>query len=193
MRESTPSYKEFQSGNMAGLYRSFYRPLISFATSYLGPECAYLAEDVVQESFFKTYLRKDYLANSSSLKSYLYHTVRNTSLNILKKRNSHEKYLEAAEESEADITRKIIEEETFRLLFEAINELNPHHREVLELSYFEGLKNAEIAQRLGISEIAVKKRKAKLLQNLRNILKEKGLTLSLITFLLSNLSSNLPS
>ena len=186
-------YEDFRCGKIAGLYHSFYRPLTSFAQQYLGDDYAFLAEDVVQEAFFQTFLRKEQIVNPSSLKSYLYHSVRNASLNILRKRNARGNYLKAAEESEADISHRIIEEETFRLLSEAIGELSPGHREVLEMSYFDGLKNAEVAQRLGISEIAVKKRKAKMLQALRQILSDKGMTLVAISMLLSSLSSRLPS
>ena len=160
-------YEDFVSGRISGLYHRFFRPLMSFASHYLGTEYAYLAEDVVQESIFQTYLKKDRIENPSSLKAYLYHSVRNTSLNILRKKNAQLNYLKNFEESDTDITHKIIEEETFRILMETISALRPEQREMLNMSYFEGLKNAEIAQRLGISESAVKKRKAKLIQELR--------------------------
>ena len=184
-------YSDFMAGRFTGLYHSFYRPLTAFALRYLGDDYSYLAEDVVQEAIFKTYLRKKFIENPTALKSYLYHTVRNTSLNILRKQGSRERYLKVAEETETDITHKIIEEETFRLLFEAIAELPTPQREVLELSYFEGLKNAEIAQRLGISEISVKKRKARTLDALRKILSDKGLSITAISAMLSILSIRL--
>ena len=41
------------------------------------------------------------------------------------------------------------------------------YRTLLRLSFEEGLKNAEIAQRLGVAEITVKKRKARLIEMLR--------------------------
>lgn len=186
-------YEEFISGSIAGVYHSFFRPLLSFARRYLGPEYDYLAEDVVQEAIFQTYLRKDRIGNPSSLKSYLYHSVRNASLNILRKNNARLNYLKTFDESDADITHKIIEEETFRILTETIGSLDPVHREILDMSYFEGLKTAEIAHRLGISEIAVKKRKAKLIQELRRLLSDKGLDLLVLTMILAQLSSNPPS
>lgn len=186
-------YEDFVSGRISGLYHRFFRPLMSFASHYLGTEYAYLAEDVVQESIFQTYLKKDRIENPSSLKAYLYHSVRNTSLNILRKKNAQLNYLKNFEESDTDITHKIIEEETFRILMETISALRTEQREMLNMSYFEGLKNAEIAQRLGISEIAVKKRKAKLIQELRKILSDRGLDVLVLAAILARISADLPS
>ena len=186
-------YKEFVAGDIAGVYHSFFRPLMSFARRYLGQEYDYLAEDVVQEAIFQTYLRKERIDNPSSLKSYLYHSVRNASLNILRKNHAQRNYLQNFDESDLDITHKIIEEETFRILMETIDQLAPAQREVLDMSFFKGLKNAEIAQRLGISEVAVKKRKAKTIQKLRKILSDKGLDLLLVALMLARFSSGTPS
>lgn len=186
-------YEDFVAGRIAGVYRSFYRPLLSFALRYLGAEYAYFAEDVVQESIFQTYLRKDRIDTPFALKSYLYHCVRNASLNILRKKNAQLNYLKNMDASETDITHDIIEEETFRILAETICRLAPEERELLNLSYFEGLKNAEIASRFGISEIAVKKRKAKLIRELRKILSDRGLDMLVLAWILMRISSEIPS
>lgn len=186
-------YEDFVSGRVAGLYRRFFRPLMSFASHYLGAEYAYLAEDVVQESIFQTYLKKERIENPTALKSYLYHSVRNASLNILRKKHAQQNYLRNFDETDTDITHRIIEEETFRILMETIGALDPEQREMLNMTYFEGLKNAEIAERLGLSEIAVKKRKAKLIETLRQLLSDKGLGVLALAIILSRISSNLPS
>lgn len=186
-------YEDFVSGRVAGLYRRFFRPLMSFASRYLGAEYAYLAEDVVQESIFQTYLKKERIENPTALKAYLYHSVRNAALNILRKKKAQQNYLRNFDESDTDITHRIIEEETFRILMETIGALDPEQREMLNMTYFEGLKNAEIAERLGLSEIAVKKRKAKLIETLRQLLSDKGLGVLALAIILSRISSNLPS
>lgn len=178
-------YEEFVAGNITSVYHSFFRPLMSFAQKYLGTEYSYLAEDVVQEAIFQTYLRKEKIGSPSLLKTYLYHSVRNASLNILRKQKARLNYLKAFDESEADITHKIIEDETFRILTEAISSLDPAQREMLEMCFFEGLKTSEIASRIGISEIAVKKRKAKLIQDLRRSLSDKGLALLVLALTLA--------
>lgn len=188
--KDTSLYDEFVAGRISGVYHSFFRPLVSFAQRYLGSEYSYIAEDVVQEAILQTYLRKDRINDPSSLKSYLYHSVRNSSLNILRKKNAHLNYLKAFDESDADITHKIIEEETFRILMEAIRSLDQTQREMLGMIYFESLKTSEIACKLGISEIAVKKRKSKLIRELRQILSDKGLSLLVFAIIVANISEN---
>ena len=54
------------------------------------------------------------------------------------------------------------------MLFEAIDSLPEQYREIFDLSFESGLKNAEIAKMLGLAEVTVKKRKAKLLAMLHD-------------------------
>jgi RNA polymerase sigma factor (sigma-70 family) len=49
----------------------------------------------------------------------------------------------------------------------ALAQLPPEHREVLQLAIFQGLGWAAIAQRLGCSEAAAKKRRERALARLR--------------------------
>ena len=66
----------------------------------------------------------------------------------------------------------MLEQETLDMLYAAIESLPPKYREVLRMSYRDGLKNAEIAERLGVAEITVKKWKAGILEMLRKQLGE---------------------
>ncbi len=68
---------------------------------------------------------------------------------------------------EEDMLLDYIRQETLSCLYTAIDDLPPEMRELLELSFEQGLKNSEIAERLGIAEITVKKRKARLIVMLR--------------------------
>ena len=61
----------------------------------------------------------------------------------------------------------VIDQETQLLLYNAIQNLPDKERRIFELSFIEGLKNVEIAERLGVSDSTVKKTKAKALEILR--------------------------
>lgn len=160
-------YQSFKRGSIEYLYLNIYPALISYAVKILGYDYAFLAEDCVQDSIYKTYLNRNSLTSASSLKSYLYTLVRNSAISILRKSQSKRNFLKTVEMWERDITNELIEQETLRMLFAAIDRLPESYRQIVEMSFEEGLKNAEIAQRLGISESAVKKRKAKMLEHLR--------------------------
>lgn len=58
-------------------------------------------------------------------------------------------------------------QETLDRLYQAIEQLPQHLREIFDLSFREGLQNAEVAARLRVSVEAVKKRKARLVSLLR--------------------------
>lgn len=161
-------YSDFKSGRLDLMYSDFYPALIAYAVRFLGPKYAYLAEDCVQESIFKTYLVKDRIADEPSLKAYIYTSVRNRAIGILRKDSSHNNYLKQFDLSEKDILASLIERETMRRLFIAIDSLPEQLRRIFDMSFEEGLKNREIAAMLGISESAVKKRKARMLSLLRD-------------------------
>lgn len=182
-------YKDFQSGRMELLYSEYYPALISYAVRFLGQNYAWMAEDCVQESIFKAYLVKDRIPDGQALKAYIYTSVRNRAVSILRKDNSQRNYLKNLELSEQDIMANIIEQETMRRLFVAIDALPEHFRQVFDLSFEEGFKNQEIARMLGISESAVKKRKAKMLTLLRKSVSEneEPVILALLTMLASQL------
>lgn len=57
--------------------------------------------------------------------------------------------------------------EAQRLLVEFVLELAPHYRDVVLLSYFEGLSSVEIAERLGIPDVTVRSRLKRGLDQLR--------------------------
>lgn len=72
-----------------------------------------------------------------------------------------------AEHHEADAARALIEHETLDSLYAAIRNLPDDYRQLLRMSFEEGMKNADIAAALGVAEITVKKRKVRLLEMLR--------------------------
>lgn len=179
-------YKDFYSGTMEAVYDNIYPALMLYATKILGYDYSFLAEDCVQDSIYKTYLNRIQITSASQLKSYLYTSVRNKAISILRKGSSKKNFLKAAHISQDDITIEFIEQETLRMLFTAIDKLPESYRDIVSMSFEEGLKNAEIAVRLGISESAVKKRKAKMLKNLRHSMKDKE-NLERIIFILTTL------
>lgn len=182
-------YRDFKSGRMNQLYDEFYPALIAYAVRFLGPDYAWLAEDCVQESIYKTYLAKERIPDENTLKSYIYTAVRNRAVSILRKNNAQRNYVKNLDLSEQDITASLIEQETIRRLFVAIDALPEHIRQVFDLSFEEGLKNQEIARLLGITESAVKKRKARMIELLRKSVSDGGepVILALVSLLASQL------
>ena len=73
------------------LFVKFYFSLNSFARKHL--EVKEMAEDVVQDTLYEFWVKKIQFATYLELKTYLYRTVRNKCLNILKHKQVKEKYI----------------------------------------------------------------------------------------------------
>ncbi len=159
------------------IFEKYHTRLCYFATSLLPLNDA--AEDVVQEAFIKLWQKKEHFSDFPAIKSFLYTTVKNRCLNIRKHDKVVKKYgdLLHEEKEEPDTMEKMIESEVLEKLNQAIQELPAGCRNVMQLGYFKGLKNKEIAEKLQVSINTVKTQKKRGLQLLRVIMKVTSLFL----------------
>lgn len=119
------------------------------------------AQDVIHDLFTKLWDKRDSLALTGSLSSYLYTSVRNRILDIF----SHEKIVSKYQESLQTFINKgefitdheIREKELTRVIEKEISDLPPKMREVFKLSREEHLTYAEIAKEMDIAENTVRK------------------------------------
>lgn len=164
--EEKKVYEEFLKGEIDAFYRHRYSAMVLYASRQLGDDMAFLAEDCVQEAIFKTYKQRKTFVSPSALKAYLYACIHNNAISHLRKQQAKDNYT-AESDDEAVFERGLIEQETIELLFDAIGRLSERYRRIFELSFERGMKNAEVAAILGVSESAVKKQKYALISTLR--------------------------
>jgi len=156
------------------LFDQYFKALVLFADRYL--ECREESESIVQDTFMMLWEKKPYFENSLALKSWLYKTVRNKALNVIKhqkilKEFSQEQFQEKS--SEFYYMQSLVEEETRRLLFEAIAQLPEQCRRVCLLN-LDGHDNQEIAVLMNVSVDTVKFHKKNAYRILREKLKQVG-------------------
>jgi RNA polymerase sigma-70 factor, ECF subfamily len=158
------------------IFRTYYQGLYAYAFTILRDEA--MAGELVQEVFFKVWMKKDRLDIRSSIKAYLYRAIYNGCMDQLK----HKNYLpmpDAASDEAAD--RKIAGEELQKGLQKALNALPEQCRTIFQLSRFEGLRYQDIARHLGLSVKTVEAQMGKALRRLRVSLAE---FLTILIFLL---------
>ena len=172
---------DFQRGKLDLLYRNVYPGLILYAIKYLGEESEFLAEDCVQNAIFSAWERRNKFDSVYTFKAFLYMAIKNDIISIHRKNSARERYVRELEDA-ACFANSVIDQEAQTLLYSAIEELPEKARIVFEMSFMEGLKNVEIAEKLGLSDSSVKKYKATALDFLR-----KKLEPSLFLFLFSGL------
>lgn len=154
MKVMNASIEKVQQGDELAfreLFDEFYQALCVFATKYLKDDA--LAADVVQEVFMKYWSRKCDFDNYFKVKSFLYTVVRNDCLNVIRGDKRKREDISVVE-SDDFYTETLIEEEAYRIFYNAVDALPNQTRQVIQLS-LDGLKNFEIAERLGIAESSV--------------------------------------
>ncbi|MCK3685363.1 RNA polymerase sigma-70 factor [Maribellus sp. YY47] len=133
------------------LFRQYYRPLCVFATRIL--QDYEMAEEVVQDFFVKLWERKEGFIVDTSVKNYLFRSVKNLSINVIKHEQIKLKHAQQsiAEAEANDYKDHFLEVDLELAIEKSINELPEKRREIFRLSREESLKYREIAERLNIS------------------------------------------
>jgi RNA polymerase sigma-70 factor (ECF subfamily) len=171
--------EELKTGNESvyiDLFKAYYVVLCAYSRRYVGRKD--IAEEIVSETFFNVWKNRKSLTIKSSVKSYLFQAVSNNSLCFLRKM-SREKQLEDyffGTESEnigfVEISddlpdRNLLMEELSARIEDAVNQLPKQQQTAFRLKRFEGKKNKEIAELMGIAEKTVEMHLSKAMLSLQ--------------------------
>jgi RNA polymerase sigma-70 factor (ECF subfamily) len=169
------------------VFREFYAPLCLQARRYLVDSD--IAEEVVQDMFFKMWERRDTLVINTSLGAYLSRSVTNQALNYLKYQDHARKYKEFIG-FKTDDNRAISPHDTLvnldleKQLLSLIKSMPERRRMIFEMNRLEGLRYNDIAEKLGISVKTVEVQMSKALEFMRDRLKDYLPVLWLICYLI---------
>lgn len=164
------------------IFKYYYTSLCSYALNYVKQDSA--AEDIVQTFFVRLWTRSEKLELNTSIKNYLFSSIKNSCLDFIKHQHVANRFSEWAKNNIDNHTPEMyVESELEELLKKATSKLPTRCKEVFELSRFSGLSNQEIADQLDISKRTVEKHITNALEILRVELKD-YLPLFIITFLL---------
>lgn len=147
---SEPNEQKF----MVSLFEDYHRLMFATAKKYVSNYHA--VEDIVQESLMNL-LKKIHTIMSlerCSLAAYIVCTVRNTSINYLKKERTQKRYLspDPVEGSDAEISpapsieELLLVKENLHTLASVMNQLSEEERLLLDGRYILGLTDEEIAE-----------------------------------------------
>ena len=151
------------------LFKSHYSSLCAYANVFLKDHDA--SEEVVQEVMFRIWTSRETLVIDSSVRSYLFRSVRNGCMNVLKHLNIREDYKAFQERQSEDSQRshedEMIYSELEQKIREAVDHLPIERRKVFILSRYDGLTYSQIAEKLNISVKTVENQMGKALKTLR--------------------------
>lgn len=137
------------------LFEHYYVPLCLYSVQITeSPEDS---EDIVQEFFLHFWEKEFYRHVDSNLKSYLFNSIRNLSVNYLKKHRTY--VFEELEERSCFLPDECAEDdvrESHRHLHEAFRRLSPQEARALRSVVLEGKSYKEVAAEMGVSVNTVK-------------------------------------
>ena len=156
------------------LFNYYYAGLVVYADKLLFNN--HLSEEIVQGVFMKLWQDRRYIEINSSVKSYIFQSVRNKCLDILKHRKIKDDYarkvLSEQEPSSEATWDAYVESELYVILIREIEKLPPECQKVFRYSRIRNHTNREIAEKLGISLKTVENQISKALRILRIALKK---------------------
>ena len=157
------------------LVRRYQRPLYYLALRYVRVEAD--AKDVAQRALVKAYSALAGFRADSSFRTWLYRIAINLCLNHLRDRKREEVRPQVGEALTAPPSggdRALIERERGALLRDAIAELPPKQRMVLELRIYDELPFREVAELAGCSENSAKVNFHHAVKRLRALIGDRG-------------------
>jgi RNA polymerase sigma-70 factor (ECF subfamily) len=146
------AFKDGEQKEFEKVFNGYFTQLLYFAVKMTDnfPE----SEDIVMVSFEKLYERCYAFDTQSSIKAFLFITVKNRCLNYLKKRKRWFKYTREAirktpKEKEAEALLQLPYKELTKKFLNAIESLPPDCKLIYKLWFFEDMTVKEIAKKLG--------------------------------------------
>ena len=157
--DDIPLLEALKSGKAAAFsqcYNEYRVRLTVYAMSILGSESD--AQDLVQDFFAEFYERGLYKNITTSLKPFLYASIKNRCLNKIRNDANRQRILKVIAPSEesisfdSDIDIRRLQAE----ISSTISSIAPLSSKVFELAYFRDMNRNEIAEAMGISPNTVK-------------------------------------
>ncbi|MEM7103443.1 MAG: RNA polymerase sigma-70 factor [Bacteroidota bacterium] len=149
-------------------FKENYPLAVSFAVKFV--KDLDTAREIAQQAFVNLYEKKDQLEIKTSFKAYLMQSVRNRCLNHFSRQQTiqkhHKAILDSSRES-LDHQDQLEYSEFEHKVFGVINSLPEKCQKIFKMNRFEGKKNQEIADELGISKRTVETQISKALKILR--------------------------
>jgi RNA polymerase sigma-70 factor (ECF subfamily) len=162
---------------LAELYDRFGGVAYGLALRILRDEA--LAQDAVQEAFLAVWRTADrFLAERARASTWIMTLVHRRAVDLVR-REDRRRAEPLADESEVPAPESVEEQATVRfqrrIVQEALRRLPPEQREALELGYYGGLTQSQLAEQLGQPLGTIKSRMFAGLTRLRELLAQAGL------------------
>lgn len=157
----------------AELYQRYSRPILAYLVRLVRDQA--VAEELFQELFMVVWKDARRFRGRASVRTWLYRIAHNQAVSWLRKKRpdlTGEILPDAIQEEfpEAQVLERVRREQ----IAEALDQLSPDHRAVLELVFFHHMRYREVAQVMDCPEGTVKSRMSHARRHLRLVLIQMG-------------------
>jgi len=147
-----------------------------------------VTEEIIQDIFISVWKKREKLPALTSFRGYLYQIARNRVISYLRSLKARYKIVELDEAApgsrQTDADHRVLYNQYYKMVLDAIELLPGRKREVFNLSLEEDLTLDEIAQRLGLSKSTVKQHLYSATASIREYLQKHGdITTTLLIFI----------
>ncbi|RAJ08469.1 RNA polymerase sigma-70 factor (ECF subfamily) [Chitinophaga skermanii] len=168
------------------LHGLYYRQLCYYTQQITQQQTA--AEDIATDTFIKLLEGNFQFATLAKLKSFMFTVAHNAALDFIKSEKRHQLAHEEIEKvqstTQAPYEYARIQSEALQAVYHEIEQLPTQCREVIRLSFINGMSIQEIAAHMGIAYKTVQNQKARGLQLVRNALIKKSIRPELLVLCL---------
>ncbi len=159
------------------LFEMFFPKVKVFLVKFLKDEVA--AEDISQDIFVKIWTHRDVLPDIKSFNTYIYRMTRNAALNHIRGNRTIVDISKMSILDDKDIESEYYTKEKELLIRLTVEQMPPQRQRIFKMSREQGLSNADISQKLGISKKTVENNITLALKELRDVV------IALMVFFLS--------
>ncbi len=168
--------KRIKEGDIAAfeqLFKSSYMSLLYYSISITGSK--EISEEIIQELFYYIWKERDKLQIMSSLKGYLYKSVKNRSIQYLHSKcfnmqfkSSSEVEMNTGEDGESNMELKDLE----NVILKSMEMMPIRRAQIFRMHRFDKMSYSEIAEKLSLSIKTIEAEIGKALKTLRREVKK---------------------
>jgi RNA polymerase sigma-70 factor (family 1) len=183
---------EFKQGSkeaFEAVYKTHYASLFFFVRRFIPDRQE--AEDITADTFIKLWKIRFNFDTHQNIKAFLYITARNACLDCLRARQrstgmQQELMYLLLQGNDVTFIQDEVKADVLKQIRDEIEHLPPKCQQIFKMAFLSRIKNADIAQQLGLTVQTVKNQKVRAIKLLRLAIGKDLVLLTLVFFLLSS-------
>lgn len=149
------------------LFKTEYGRMVRFVRSQIDDAAERDAEDVVQDVMLNLFERADFIAPVENLTGYVYQSLRNRIIDLLRKRRKMDSLPDVIRDVRQDTLGEVEKTEILERIFQALEFLDENSRALIVATELEGFTFQELSEKWNVPLGTLLARKSRAMKKLR--------------------------